>query len=724
MKNGECKCEGKNTYYDSDSGECTYVEAPWKTLFSPITLTIDVDLGRAYLKPQDWVSRLSPKLYDQREGNVIYLKEVEYTNFEWKGDNTGFTIQTTFKMLVKDGYFLIKQRLDSMGSDAPLFVPLAGGNVIDLEAEFRSNSVQMTQSELQAAVDKRKGSVENGISIASQTTLAFITPLSASQGTALKKIANMFENILYYNGERLIIPSKILEMVSYSDFPLPLPNYFQVDESEINCTPATNYVAHDVSCNLLNNYGEDLMFVLTVVAFSGIIFVIYRILLKKLKAGSKLLSVGRFLNDHYGVTFIFIAIEGENMEILMFSLLNIFRTNGTSGQLIGMALSLASLGFIVLICLLGFKAIREFTRMKGTLIAKIGSLNDRDKLEGVSLTPAYIEIRKERFIECYLRQTKFGFMRFFLEDYRLDLKDIYYMTPLITIAKNFISQIIVISLADKGLVQVYLILAVQIAFTAFIFKARPKERTVENWVVICTHCSLSLYTATVIFISSVNLELETKELGFGIVMGCFLLVVAGGNILYILVSAVMLFVKFMKVICQKKDPIRERIVAECEGLDYKALENPSEINSVHPLTVKTVEKPKQEPLSGIGRTFKRHRHEESRIMSTQRKMNNPNDQLELKEGNERRDSAKISEGKITRTLRGDNRVKKVRVQRFKPIKMEQESDLKDAPQNIGDDGFKLNSPLKPMNRTHFRRTRKGKRGVETGEEMNRNLELV
>jgi hypothetical protein len=41
------------------------------------------------------------------------------------------------------------------------------------------------------------------------------------------------------------------------------------------------------------------------------------------------------------------------------------------------------------------------------------------------------------------------FMRFIVEDYRLDLKDIYYMTPLITIAKNFISQIIVISLADK-----------------------------------------------------------------------------------------------------------------------------------------------------------------------------------------------------------------------------------------------------------------------------------
>jgi hypothetical protein len=49
---------------------------------------------------------------------------------------------------------------------------------------------------------------------------------------------------------------------------------------------------------------------------------------------------------------------------------------------------------------------------------------------------------------------KFGYMRFFVEDYRLDLKDIYYMTPLITIAKNFISQIIVISLADKGMVQV------------------------------------------------------------------------------------------------------------------------------------------------------------------------------------------------------------------------------------------------------------------------------
>jgi hypothetical protein len=46
---------------------------------------------------------------------------------------------------------------------------------------------------------------------------------------------------------------------SESALPAQLPNYFQVDESEINCTPATNYVAHDVSCNLLNNYGEDML---------------------------------------------------------------------------------------------------------------------------------------------------------------------------------------------------------------------------------------------------------------------------------------------------------------------------------------------------------------------------------------------------------------------------------------------------------------------------------
>jgi hypothetical protein len=55
-------------------------------------------------------------------------------------------------------------------------------------------------------------------------------------------------------------------------------------------------------------------------------------------------------------------------------------------------------------------------------------------------------------------------------------------------------------------------------------------------------------------------------------------------------------------------------------------------------------------------------------------------------------------------------IQKIRVQRFKPIKMEQESDLKDAPQNMEEEFMMSNSPLK---RTESPRkavvTRRGKK---------------
>src|SRR3990167_10099678 len=73
-------------------------------------------------------------------------------------------------------------------------------------------------------------------------------------------MANFFEFLQYLNGRRLVYPDKILKAVGISLIPLDFDNYLEVDEQEVNCTPSPNYADNDVSCNILNNFGKDILF--------------------------------------------------------------------------------------------------------------------------------------------------------------------------------------------------------------------------------------------------------------------------------------------------------------------------------------------------------------------------------------------------------------------------------------------------------------------------------
>jgi hypothetical protein len=142
-----------------------------------------------------------------------------------------------------------------------------------------------------------------------------------------------------------------------------LPNYFQVDESEINCTPATNYVAHDVSCNLLNNYGEDLISFGTslhsVGSSSSRCWSINPS--QETQTGSKLAQVVSLHCTSTTDPPSLHRIEGDNMESSVQPLEHP-QSKRYLGQLIGASCRVTlDLGFIAGICGLRLQAIREYT---------------------------------------------------------------------------------------------------------------------------------------------------------------------------------------------------------------------------------------------------------------------------------------------------------------------------------------------------------------------------
>ena len=530
---------------------------------------IDIDLRQAMQPVQLGPHNLRIELFATTNPNVA-LNIATYSSYTWKPSSDGFTILAQFSETI-DGFFLIHQvYVDQVSMNKhPLFKN--ANTAIPSTTVFRVNNVKYLNNAAFGALSGSAGTVSDSVGSTSSIAMVAITPLSASAGTALQKIMNMFQNMIFYNGKKVILPDMILAMVSTNLNPLSLPNYFQVDESEINCTPATNYVAHDVSCNLLNNYGEDMLLMVVTVLLVIIVMIIAYTCLKKLKVLTFWHKVISFTYYNYGPTFLMVMLEGSNMELFGFTILNIFYANANYHQVMGCFLSAIVIVTLAVISFLGYQFIIRFRARLPLLTKHWEKEKEADKLLGEEITPEIVEFRQERQLERFKEQLRCGYMRFILEDYRLDLKDIYYMTPLITIAKNFISQIIVISLADKGMVQVYLVLAVHIGYTGFYIYSSPKLERVDNWISNITNGLFTLYTMIVVVVNSVDFSEDVIQNKFGMVMMVILILIIGINLIFVLYSVVQLIRGVLKMLCRKKTPLLVKIFNEADLMDYSNL---------------------------------------------------------------------------------------------------------------------------------------------------------
>lgn len=285
------------------------------------------------------------------------------------------------------------------------------------------------------------------------------------------------------------------------------------------------------------------------------------------------------------------------------------------------------------------------------------------------------------------------------------------MTPLITIAKNFISQIIVISLADRGLVQLYLMALLDLGYSIYYYKARPTDGAFKNWLVIITHASLSLYTIMLIFVNSIDFETNTKETTLGIPMGIFLLLIAAGNIGYMLVTGFKMIFRFLKRILSKRDPQRERVLAQCEAFDMSLITGVPcvQLSKISPasLSIYSPNPIEGEPqtASQVLRRFKRKTFfPKDRPLDCAKEIG----MTPVTQGNDknplvplRRECRIPSKGTSDGTTQGtaalarlQRGVNKIRVQRFKPIHIEKDPQPEDAPQNMEEEFMMSNSPLK------------------------------
>ncbi len=97
------------------------------------------------------------------------------------------------------------------------------------------------------------------------STAAMVTNISPNPAIApiLAKMFSFFSMLDLLNGPELVYPSVVLGLsrVYNKVLPLNIKNHFKELVDRYECTPNEIFVKRELECNLLSNYGEDIIII-------------------------------------------------------------------------------------------------------------------------------------------------------------------------------------------------------------------------------------------------------------------------------------------------------------------------------------------------------------------------------------------------------------------------------------------------------------------------------
>ena len=235
------------------------------------------------------------------------------------------------------------------------------------------------------------------------------------------------------NGNRTKLSDQFLNIFRASRLPV-LNNPIDVSEDSIDCTPTANFAREAISCNFMNNYGSDLMslFILLgiVLVLACINYLVCR-LKKKHLSMYRVLYLILFLPNALVNAEMFVAvIDGSHIEITRLAFINLIAANSSLGQIVGCVLSVGLLLFYCAYAWVLYRTCREFSAQgKLTADSKVAKM-----------------------------------LAFNFKEFKAKTKhSITYYTPVMIIAKNVITQLVLVLLGDTNLWQLYMLLAVEVA---------------------------------------------------------------------------------------------------------------------------------------------------------------------------------------------------------------------------------------------------------------------
>ena len=356
------------------------------------------------------------------------------------------------------------------------------------------------------------GVMINAIGPVATSALIAATPLTSSSGTLLQKVSNFFEFLVYMNGRRIHLADIILKAVGISIIPPIFNNMMDISEETVNCTPPSRFLDNELSCNILNNYGKELQFIALVACICSLIILAYKLTQKYCKPSSKLRSALQRLATMFGWQYLMIIFEGSNLEIYGLSSLHLSTAGQSSSQLLFsvvavllLVMNVAMAVMIVLFTVSLMSKIQDVATESKLLHDEIKHMDkqtrkDKDKT---------IKQRQAQVTECFkqaCKASRFSIFSFIVEGFLPHGRQIQFWIPFISMMRNLVSQLIVVSLADRGMAQVWLVMVVQVAFAAVRTAYRPRSDRLEDWVEVASSILFGVYMLLVLMAEGVQSE--------------------------------------------------------------------------------------------------------------------------------------------------------------------------------------------------------------------------
>ena len=438
---------------------------------------------------------------------------------------------------------------------------------------------------------------------------------------ALDKVLSEFFFLRFLEGPQIIYPTLVLTYASSpGSLPFSVGNPFADWAHNQVCPVPQVYAENDVSCNMLESYGEDVainfaILMLTLSISLGFMFLCFK--WKKPQTEDspaelvdldpedreELPFIKRTIRGsglNYGLKFFMAKIESTSLEICVYCAVTLtsddYSTPMMAGKVVAGVVILLLATYSIFMVILGIKIKKQleiYNKAKEAMEAKQSQENgdDEEKAADKKVDPKEAS-KKQQKIELgdviRLDESKLWLFIAPFEEMAVPKRTWYLFAPVVTIIRNIALGFIVLKLNGKGYAQLSTISGIMLAHFCFTVTSNVKFSRYEN-IKEGLDLGFNFIYVTLKLASYSNISEYQRQTILGGIMAISLVLIIVNSIIYMVVLTIMAVVEFIKALrnfCKNKDGKMKK-KSKKQGQKDQSIDK-SQVESIMPMTDKNL----------------------------------------------------------------------------------------------------------------------------------------
>ena len=436
---------------------------------------------------------------------------------------------------------------------------------------------------------------------------------------ALDKVLSEFFFLRFLEGPQIIYPTLVLTYASSpGSLPFSVGNPFADWAHNQVCPVPQVYAENDVSCNMLESYGEDVainfaILMLTLSISLGFMFLCFK--WKKPQTEDspaelvdldpedreELPFIKRTIRGsglNYGLKFFMAKIESTSLEICVYCAVTLtsddYSTPMMAGKVVAGVVILLLATYSIFMVILGIKIKKQleiYNKAKEAMEAKQSQENgdDEEKAADKKVDPKEAS-KKQQKIELgdviRLDESKLWLFIAPFEEMAVPKRTWYLFAPVVTIIRNIALGFIVLKLNGKGYAQLSTISGIMLAHFCFTVTSNVKFSRYEN-IKEGLDLGFNFIYVTLKLASYSNISEYQRQTILGGIMAISLVLIIVNSIIYMVVLTIMAVIDLIKALrnfCKDKDGKMKK-KSKKQGQKDQSIDN-SQVESIMPMSDK------------------------------------------------------------------------------------------------------------------------------------------